>query len=104
MYPILNFMSSAFSPWVELNTVIVCVTASVCGGRIWPVAGCMVSFTYLGTAASRLKFIMGASRELQNRAMMVAEPSASLRQWKTTFNPAFSKATMGVEASCAGAV
>mmetsp|Transcript_81175 Transcript_81175/g.180559 ORF Transcript_81175/g.180559 Transcript_81175/m.180559 type:complete len:289 (+) Transcript_81175:126-992(+) len=94
-------MRSPFSPFVVLTTDIDCETRSVCGGSTWPVAGCMVRRTYLGTAASNTKFVIGPSRELQNLAVTLIEPSPCLWQWKTIFRPALSNATMG--GTCCGA-
>mmetsp|Transcript_58552 Transcript_58552/g.130823 ORF Transcript_58552/g.130823 Transcript_58552/m.130823 type:complete len:301 (-) Transcript_58552:1564-2466(-) len=103
MYPILSFINKPFSPFVEFTQFMVCVTRSVCGGNTWPVAGCMFKLQYFGTAASKLKFVMGTFKVLANLARTVTEPFASLRGKKVTFKPFFSKATMGAASCAAGA-
>jgi hypothetical protein len=53
-------MIKAFSPLLEFTQLMLWVTKSaVLGGKICPVAGCIVSVTNFGTAASKTKFVMG---------------------------------------------
>mmetsp|Transcript_63447 Transcript_63447/g.148609 ORF Transcript_63447/g.148609 Transcript_63447/m.148609 type:complete len:219 (-) Transcript_63447:1778-2434(-) len=88
-------MIRPFSPFDEFTQFMVCVTKSVWGGRTCPVAACMFRVQYFGTAASKLKLVIGTFNELENLARIVEEPFASLRGKKVTFKPFFSKATMG---------
>mmetsp|Transcript_61379 Transcript_61379/g.129486 ORF Transcript_61379/g.129486 Transcript_61379/m.129486 type:complete len:208 (+) Transcript_61379:83-706(+) len=90
-----NRIKRPFSPFVEFMQESVCVTASMCGGRTWPVAGWTVNLTNFGTATSKTKFVIGTSRSFLNFARMVELPSASFLGWNVTFRPAFSKAIIG---------